>query len=71
MSALKVNKTVQQANNLSLRGFKDYYSNLAGNLLKKLPKAPNKFALILSFSITKALFKVILLILTLSLKTPS
>ena len=45
MSALKVNKTVQQANNLSLRGFKDYYSNLAGNLLKKLPKAPNKFAL--------------------------
>ena len=45
MSALKVNKTVQQANNLSLGGFKDYYSNLAGNLLKKLPKAPNKFAL--------------------------
>ena len=45
MSALKVNKTVQQGNNLSLGGFKDYYSNLARNLLKKLPKAPNKFTL--------------------------
>ena len=26
-------------------GFTDYYSNLAGNLLKKLPKPPNKFTL--------------------------
>ena len=45
MSALKVNKTVQHDTNLVLGGFKDYYSNLAGNLLKKLPKLPNKFTL--------------------------
>ena len=45
MSALKVNKTVQRDTNLVLGGFKDYYSNLAGNLLKKLPKPPNKIAL--------------------------
>ena len=45
MSALKVNKTVQHNINLVLDGFKDYYFNLAGNLLKKLPKSPNKFTL--------------------------
>ena len=45
MSALKVNKTVQHDTNLVLGGFKDYYSNLAGKLLKKLPKPPNKFTL--------------------------
>ena len=45
MSALKVNKTVQHGTNLVLGGFKDYYCNLAGNLLKKLPKPPNKFTL--------------------------
>ena len=45
VSALKVNKTVQHDTNLVLGGFKDYYSNLAGNLLKKLPKPPNKFTL--------------------------
>ena len=38
VSALKVNKTVQHDSHLVLGGFKDYYSNLAGNLLKKLPK---------------------------------
>ena len=43
--ALKVNKTVQHNTNLVLGGFKDYYSNLAGKLLKKLPKPPNKFTL--------------------------
>ena len=43
VSVLKVNKTVQYDTNLS--GFKDYYSNLAENLLKKLPKLPNKFTL--------------------------
>ena len=31
--------------NLVLGGFKDYYSNLAGNLFKKLPKPPSKFTL--------------------------
>ena len=45
VSALKVNKTVQHDTNLVLCGFKDYYSNLAGNLLKKLPKPSNKFTL--------------------------
>ena len=34
MSALKVNKTAQHDKNLVL-GFKDYYSNLTGKLLKK------------------------------------
>ena len=32
---LKVNKTDQHDTNLVLGGFKDYYSNLAGNILKK------------------------------------
>ena len=45
VSALKVNKTVQHDTNLVLGGFKDYYPNLAGNLLKKIPKPPNKFTL--------------------------
>ena len=45
VSALKVNKTVQHDTNLVLSGFKDYYSDLAGNLLKKLPKPPNKISL--------------------------
>ena len=45
MSALKVNKMVQHDTNLVLGGFKDYYFNLAGNLLKKLPKLLNKFSL--------------------------
>ena len=31
--------------NLVLGGFQDYYSNLCGNLWKKLPKPPSKFAL--------------------------
>ena len=44
-SALKVNKTVQHDTNLVLGGFKDYYSNLVGKLLKKLPKPPSKFTL--------------------------
>ena len=45
MSTLKVNKTVQHDTKLVLGRFKDYYSNLAGKLLKKLPKPPNKFTL--------------------------
>ena len=49
VSALKVNKTVQHDNNIVLSGFKDYYSNLAGNLLKNLPKPPNKFTLSAAF----------------------
>ena len=45
VSALKLNKTVQHDTNVVLDGFKDYYSNLAVNLLKKLTKPPNKFTL--------------------------
>ena len=45
MSAQKVNKTVQLDTNLILGGLKDYYSNLAEKLLKKLPKSRNKFTL--------------------------
>ena len=45
MSALKVNKTVQHEKNLVLGGFKDYHSNLAGNLLKKLPNHSNNLTL--------------------------
>ena len=45
MSALEVNKMVQHDTNLVLGGFKDYYFNLAGNLLKKLPNLLNKFSL--------------------------
>ena len=41
VSALKVDKTVQRDTNLVSDGSKDYYPNLAGNLLKKLPK-PSK-----------------------------
>ena len=43
--ALEVNKTVQHDTNLVLGGLKDYYSNLAGNLLEKFPKPPNIFTL--------------------------
>ena len=45
VTALKVNKTIQHDTNLVLCGFKGYYSNFAGNILKKLPKPPNKFTL--------------------------
>ena len=45
VSVLKVNKTVQHDKNKVLGGFRYYYSNLAGNLLKKLPNPPNKFTL--------------------------
>ena len=71
VSALEVYKTDQHDTNLVLVGSKDCYSNLAGNLLKKLSKPLNKFTLNTAFNITKALFKVILLILLLSLKAPS
>ena len=45
VSAVKFNKTVQHDTNLVLGGFKDYYSNIARNRLKKLPKPPNEFIL--------------------------
>ena len=45
VSTLKVSKIVQHDTYLVLGGFKDYYSNPAGSLSKKLPKLPNKFTL--------------------------
>ena len=45
VSSLKVNKKVEYDTKLVLGRLKDYYSNFAGNLLKKLPKPPNKLNL--------------------------
>ena len=41
---LKINNTLKHDANLVLKGFKNYYSTLAENLLKMLPKAPNKYS---------------------------
>ena len=57
MSALKVNKTVKHDTNLVLGGFKDYYANLSGKLLKKLPKSPNKFTLNTAFQHYKGIIQ--------------
>ena len=57
VSALKVKKTVRHDTNLGLSGFKDYYSNLAGNLLKKLPKPPYKFTLNVAFQHYKGIIQ--------------
>ena len=45
VSALKVKKTFQHDTNVVLDGFKDCYSNLNENLLKKLPKPTKNFTL--------------------------
>ena len=55
VSALKVNKTVKHDTNVVLGGFKDYYSKLAGNLLKKPPRPPNKFTLNTAFQYYKSI----------------
>ena len=41
---MKINNTVKHDANLVLKGFKNYYSTLAENLLKMLPKRPNKYS---------------------------
>ena len=56
VSALKVNKTAQHDTCLVLGGFKDYYSNLAGKLLKKLPKPSNKLTVNAVFQHYKGIF---------------
>ena len=58
MSAQKIIKTVQHDTNLVLGGFKDYYSNLAGKLLKKLPKPQNKFTLNTVFQHYKGIIQI-------------
>ena len=45
VSALKINNTVEHDANSVLEGFKNYYSTLAENLVKMLPKAPNKYSI--------------------------
>ena len=45
VNALKINNTVEHDANLVLAGFKNYYSTLAENLVKILPKAPNKYSI--------------------------
>ena len=57
MSALKVNKTVQHDTKLVLGRFKDYYSNLAGKVLKHHPKAPNKCTLNTDFQHYKGIIQ--------------
>ena len=57
VSALQVNKTVQHDKSLVLGGFKDYYSNLPGNLLKKLLKPPNRFTLNIVFQHYKCIIQ--------------
>ena len=45
VSALKINNTVEHDANSVLEGFKNYYSTLAENLVKMLPKAPHKYSI--------------------------
>ena len=42
---MKINNTVEHDANLVLEGFKNYYSTLAENFIKILPKAPNKYSI--------------------------
>ena len=42
VNALKINNTVEHDANSVLEGFKHFYSTLAENLVKMLPKAPNE-----------------------------
>ena len=44
VSALKWNNTVEHDTKSVLKGFKNYYSILAKNLVKMLPKATNKYS---------------------------
>ena len=57
VSALEVNKTDQHDTNLVLVGSKDCYSNLAGNLLKKLSKPLNKLTLNTAFQHYKGIIQ--------------
>ena len=43
--ALKIKNTVEHDVDSVLEGFRNYYSTLAGNLLKVLPKPSNKYSI--------------------------
>ena len=45
VNALKINNTDEHNANSILEGFKNYYSTLTENLVKMLPKAPNKYSI--------------------------
>ena len=45
VSAVKINNTVEHDANSVLESFKNYYSNLAENLVNMLPKAPSKYSI--------------------------
>ena len=45
VSALKINNTVEHDANSVLEGFKNHYSTLAENLIKMLPKVPDKYSI--------------------------
>ena len=43
VSAFRINNTVEHDNNSVSKGFKNHYSTFEDNLVKMLPKAPNKY----------------------------
>ena len=45
VSALKINNTVEHDAKSVLEGFKNHYSTLEENLVKMLPKAPDKYSI--------------------------
>ena len=45
IGALAENQIVKQGTKSILKMFKSFYSNLAGNLLAKLPKSPNRYTI--------------------------
>ena len=53
--ALSENQIVKHDANSILRTFKSFYLNLAGQLLTKLPKSPNRYAIKFVFDYHKKL----------------
>ena len=51
VNALKISNTVEHDANAVLEGFKNYYSTLAENLVKMLPKHPTNTLLTLLLNI--------------------
>ena len=45
VKALKINSKVEHDFNSVLEGFRNYYSTLASNLVKMLPKPTNKYSI--------------------------
>ena len=62
VSPLKINHAVEHSVNSVLEGFKNNYSALVKNLVKMLPKAPNKYSLTQPLNTINTWFKVLILI---------